>query len=669
MTPPVKKITDEDIQWVSELLNLEGLDGSRQDFLTFLSTVDVTACPGSGKTTLLVAKLALLGKNWSNPNSGVCVLSHTNVAKDEITNRLGGTEVGSSLTRYPNYIDTIHGFTNRFLTSPFLISIGKPATTIDDDATASLRTQALSTPDAIKLENWLEYRGRSIAGLRITSLDLDNPLANQNFGAKPTSTMYQLATRAVSAAAKAGFYRYDDILTLGSLFAQSSPTVARALRFRFPVVLIDEMQDTSPEQDQIIQAVFSDDIKNCIIQRVGDPNQAIYGTDNSDKGVKFPDPEIKKICLDDSFRFDTTIARLANPFAVLPVTPSGLRGLARPKRQIQHGAHKVFVFPDQDPSGVLSSYGAHVASTLPIDLIPTAKIHAVGAVAHAVPGIEPTHAHFPKSVSHYWDRYTPNANKNSFRPNRLVDYFTQASIRLSSEGSTHRAVNLVAAGISRLANNLASRHVIKATSRPHLCVSRLLASNPDILNHYTDLITHIIAGGSFDSRDSWNVWRPRLVMIAGSLAGVHVDGRPVEFLEWRSPPFSNSLESTDSIGGPPNMFQYKSPINGAITLDIQLGSIHSVKGETHTATLLLETFYHKHHLIHLLPKLAGDFGDQIDRPLSARTAKFMRWAYVALTRPTHISCIAIPQRAIDGSTIDRLGSAGWSVEFVQPNRY
>src|SRR5471032_2575911 len=113
-------ITDEDIEWVCKLMTLQPLDAARRDFLKSLTTLDVSACPGSGKTTLVVAKLAILARKWKSSTRGICVLSHTNVAREEIEHRLGSTDVGQRLLGYPHFIDTIHGFVNRFLAVPWL---------------------------------------------------------------------------------------------------------------------------------------------------------------------------------------------------------------------------------------------------------------------------------------------------------------------------------------------------------------------------------------------------------------------------------------------------------------------------------------------------------------------------------------------------------------------
>lgn len=108
-------ITDDDIEWARGLLKLQTLDAQRRAFLKSLTTLDVSACPGSGKTTLVVAKLAILARKWKSTTRGICVLSHTNVAREEIAHRLGNTDVRQRLLGYPHFIDTIHGFVNRFL--------------------------------------------------------------------------------------------------------------------------------------------------------------------------------------------------------------------------------------------------------------------------------------------------------------------------------------------------------------------------------------------------------------------------------------------------------------------------------------------------------------------------------------------------------------------------
>jgi len=132
------EITNEEIDWASDLLNLPALafygeDGAdpRQAILKSWESIDVAACPGSGKTTLLVAKLAILAERWRSRTRGICVVSHTNVARNEIETRLGNTTTGRRLLSYPHFIGTIHGFVNDFLAVPWLRSRGLPIKMID----------------------------------------------------------------------------------------------------------------------------------------------------------------------------------------------------------------------------------------------------------------------------------------------------------------------------------------------------------------------------------------------------------------------------------------------------------------------------------------------------------------------------------------------------------
>jgi DNA helicase II / ATP-dependent DNA helicase PcrA len=104
-------------------------------------------------------------------------------------------------------------------------------------------------------------------------------------------------------------------------------------------------------------------------------------------------------------------------------------------------------------------------------------------------------------------------------------------------------------------------------------------------------------------------------------------------------------------------------------VDIRVGSIHSVKGETHTGTLVMETFWYGHSLEALLPWLSGDE--------SGGTAAVQRQQlrpkihYVAMTRPTHLLCLAmkrnIPPNASTGlneAMMDKLTQRRWKLTTV-----
>lgn len=80
---------------------------------------DILACPGSGKTTVLIAKLKLIADTLPlKDGRGVCLLSHTNVAVNELKAKLGKS--AERLLSYPNFVGTIQTFVDQYITFPFL---------------------------------------------------------------------------------------------------------------------------------------------------------------------------------------------------------------------------------------------------------------------------------------------------------------------------------------------------------------------------------------------------------------------------------------------------------------------------------------------------------------------------------------------------------------------
>ena len=215
--PPVD---DEDIEWACRIMGLDFLDDTRREFLKMSSTVDLAACPGSGKTTLIVAKLAMLARRWPHKTRGICVLSHTNVAREQIQDRLGRTAVGGKLLSYPHFIDTIHGFVNRFLALPWLYSNGYPSPTIEDSVTASYRRRVLGEGRYRALESFLERKRLSFDGLRIVDRNLGFEAGGKAFPAGISTNSYRSAKEAIEVAAREGYFCYDEIFVWGNALVE-----------------------------------------------------------------------------------------------------------------------------------------------------------------------------------------------------------------------------------------------------------------------------------------------------------------------------------------------------------------------------------------------------------------------------------------------------------------
>ena len=113
--------TDEEIRIAHDTL-LKGLppfDNPRVEIIKKDSSCYVQACPGSGKTTALLAKLIILANKLPlEDGRGVCVLTHTNVAIDEIKAKVGPK--ADVLFSYPNFFGTIQTFLHKYVAAAAL---------------------------------------------------------------------------------------------------------------------------------------------------------------------------------------------------------------------------------------------------------------------------------------------------------------------------------------------------------------------------------------------------------------------------------------------------------------------------------------------------------------------------------------------------------------------
>jgi len=95
---------------------------------------------------------------------------------------------------------------------------------------------------------------------------------------------------------------------------------------------------------------------------------------------------------------------------------------------------------------------------------------------------------------------------------------------------------------------------------------------------------------------------------------------------------SDSLEFSQEEQKTSNIFTSE---NG---IPIEVGTVHSVKGETHTATIYLETFYHGVDTKRLLPFIKGEYpAGQSKKTWHIENLKI---AHVAFSRPTHLLAFA-----------------------------
>ena len=96
---------------------------------------------------------------------------------------------------------------------------------------------------------------------------------------------------------------------------------------------------------------------------------------------------------------------------------------------------------------------------------------------------------------------------------------------------------------------------------------------------------------------------------------------------------------------------------GSRKVQIKLSSIHAVKGRTHLATLVLDTYWYKRNLKSIMPWLCNI----ASKSPSERDAKRLKCHYVAITRAKGLICLAAPKSSISDKDKTNLIKAGWNI--------
>lgn len=641
-------ITDEDIVWAARLMGLKNpetaFDGARSGVLKDLSSIDVKACPGSGKTTLLVAKLAILANYWSSDTQGICVMSHTNVARQEIEKKLGNTSEGQRLLSYPHYIGTIHGFVNTYIALPWLRSKGVSISAVQDDVTLHKRWACL--PDWIK--NVPEERRIRIDHLRACSVE-GAPFSircGRGVLGKETPTFLALE-RVIKETMRAGFYTYDEVF----LFAQEAlgiDGVIDNVRARFPVCFIDEAQDCSETQSQIIGKIFPQDSIALIRQRFGDGNQAIYNSyeDGGAETDKFPVDDDKKVKeVSDSLRLNNRIAALADPLGLVPYSMKGEGGvLDSPPDNV------IFLYDDTSTAKVLPAYGDLILSTFSDKLLAQSD----GIVCHAVGQVHKVKDKL--CVRDYWSSYNPEHTVAEPSPQSMSEYVALAMDKVAQSGEVCDALNLIAKGIVRHLQMRLKTFTFPQTQYPHRRLIDLLVERGEDHAGYIRWLASVVSGVKL-SEEKWNVdIKPCIAKWANAVAGEDVSGA-CQFMEWQEEQIAATAVSSCD---PTNVYTHE---NADRTVKIKLGSIHSVKGQNHLSTLVLDTLWQgrneKTNLAYLIDWLTGESRGEPES--GGYNVTRLKCHYVAMTRASDLLCLAIHTKHVNSSVRSKLEAVGWKI--------
>lgn len=567
--------------------------------------MDVQACPGSGKTTLVAAKLILLAQKWEHRHKGVCVLTHTNVAKHEIIEKMTLHPTGERLLSYPHFIGTIQEFVNKFLGLPKVR--GKyPFTSFSDGNVAkNFVGKILASNHDLgslygnlkrELTNASNDEIRSCLGtLHFSSENLDLTFSRLN-GSKVTSAASSRSDRRKMLCSlktkmmEEGLFNYRDMYAIADRAIDQNTKLPSILATRFPCWIMDEMQDTQLHQDKLLQKIIHD--SDVLMQRLGDPDQAIFdGIGGGQPNESYNKSETLHT-IQNTHRFGRSISEKV---ARLSYNRIGEIQSERPDTYSTH-PHTIFVFDDTTQTHVLNAFSELVSKCDPEGN--WEQIKAVGA-SNGQQG----------HIEKYWADYNQGKSTSVDNPTRLVEILT---VDGCVEGAViyKKILDAIVVMLRSDRNAINTRSKLEQHLKSHVNYGT-----------FRRAVAKLLLNGAGTSKN----WVGLAQDIKNVLPDMKADSIGPFF------DFDESEPATTSMA-PNNKFI---SANGR---QIEVATIHSVKGETHDATLVLETKHHDFDLEKMLPYLSGD----IDcAPTGKRQIERMRRLFVGASRPRHLVCMAI----------------------------
>lgn len=325
-----------DILKTSTNNNIERLSEEQLDFILhdIESNCFLKACPGSGKTEVITIKAAYEFAQWNKSHSGFLILSFTNKAADEISNRIQHhLECYSNM--YPHYVGTIDSWIYRYIFIPFVakryindistkISVIESAIKADFLNAFQCRTgYAISPTNTIPIFANNIYYDIDLDGYVFVKDKVKTPLveylASDAFSKyrrdKEWLTDEKVEEDFVNIKKKfykSGFFTFQDIEYLSLKQLMSNGELVERISKRFPYIVIDECQDLSSNQILLFDLLIQ---KGSKIIFVGDVNQSIYEFRNAnpDRFMRYVEEQnINKIELHTNYRSVNPIVCLFN---------------------------------------------------------------------------------------------------------------------------------------------------------------------------------------------------------------------------------------------------------------------------------------------------------------------------------------------------------------------
>lgn len=568
------------------------------------NNMDVVAGPGAGKTTVLTSRIKILLDQMKNTGKGICILTHTNVAVDEIKSSL--KKLGVPEVRNPHFIGTIQDFFNTFFAKKafHLLLKDKKMRVYDDDIYRE------------KFHKVFDSRKPSFYSKDLSLPNPENKKIEWNFN--KTEHFASLVGRQREQYKKAfdssinflfskGIITNKCCLELANWYIEKHrESFRKVIPMRFSYLLLDEAQDTSALQFNLISALF--DAEKVTIQKFGDPYQSIYNIWGGDTDLAWEIDDSKERRISQTSRFGESIVNIVKNVCIKKYQDLTSNS--------NHESFSPYFIIYDNGDDLLSKYNSLIEELETKDehFKVSRKPKVIASVKH-------------KDLEDTFGIKYKRENMKKLVQNSYLDLFLGVLLKkLSKKFDKDFEDNL-----KQNQNRIQIFKIIKALIED---------DNEKVKNELRTLLDELITNEEF-SEDK--------------------DRLCTETIESLKTTFSIELES-QSLESEEHEYS-----------NIRLCTVHSTKGETHKATLLmLDTTFtpdysnnsQSYHIVELLKNCFTEPYVELSVKKSKKeieSEKARKLAYVALSRPTHLMCIGIPSNKLEmePTIIQDLLDAGW----------
>lgn len=280
----------------------------------------VVAGPGAGKTYWLIEHVKNVLQNASNftNSSRIACITYTAVGAEEILKRLG-----TSIDRVD--VSTIHSFLYLNVVKPYVHLLvdekGRNIVNVEemDGHFENIATQG-------KIFQWQkEVNNRRYISkkkeIKVCLEDLDWILEEDSFILKPREAYKRKVGKYFIKVEDLPIYKqlfwnegmihHEDVLYFSHTILEKYPMILEHLSAKYPFMFIDEFQDTSPIQAEIVKWLGN---AGTVVGVIGDPAQSIYRFQGASRQdfIDFCLPNQMEFKIENNRRSGTEIINLLN---------------------------------------------------------------------------------------------------------------------------------------------------------------------------------------------------------------------------------------------------------------------------------------------------------------------------------------------------------------------